>query len=269
MKALNQTRDNFSFARFRAYTLRYLDEHKKTLGLGMGVVAGILVFFAVSISKSEALVLGIPDEYVNRSMFLTLIEGAIFFFCYSLFCAIIGSMAFGSMKTKKRRIASMMVPATKFEKYISMIFIYVILSNLCFFGVAILADLLRASISDTMTAWQAIEYYNKHVGEGMESFTFWPVIWLMVLSTLFSQSVYVLGSSLWPRNSFIITFCVVFVLQMVIVSCFGISDYINALDELPSYGLLMTAGIAATLAVYALAWWRFSKTQLVQRFMMS
>lgn len=268
MNALNQTRDSFSFARFWAFTMRYLDEHKKTLGLGAGVIAGIVFFFAIWIGTSEFFKQAEVGGSIDRQMFVVVIEMMILYGIFGLYSTIMGSLTFSSMKSKKLRISAMMVPAAKSEKYWTYILIYDILATLFYMAIVILADYTRSVISGDYSVWEAISFYNQQTVLNTPLISTWQIIAAMILVALFSQAMYVFGSSLWPRNSFIITFCVIFVLQMVFVFLFDARSVIEYIDS-PSYAAYMIGTSAAIIALYALAWWRFNKTQLVQRFMMN
>lgn len=273
MKALNQTRNSFSPARFWAYTLRYLDEHKKTLGLGAGVVAGILFFFAIWIGTSELFENEVTTP-IDRQMFMVVFEMMIFYGIFGLYSTIMGSMTFNSMKSKKLRISAMMVPAAQSEKYWSMVLIYDILGNLYYLAVVILADFARAAVSHSMNVWDSISFYSQFdsIGGFRElagaPISVWQVIFAMILFAFLTQAVYVLGSSLWPRNSFIITFCVIFALQMVYALAFDLDTIMHHIDS-PSYSAYMLGTMALIAIFYGLAWWRFKSTQLIQLFMKS
>lgn len=126
----------------------------------------------------------------------------IFRFCGSVFCALGASLFMENMTTNSQRLSTIMVPASALEKFMSRWMICVLGVTIAFLLCYALADMVRVSF------WSY--YYNdvpglRYVGpfEIQKQAEHWYYLWGSFAAC---QSIFVLGSTVWPKNSFLKTF---------------------------------------------------------------
>ncbi|MDE7421917.1 MAG: hypothetical protein K2N35_17145, partial [Muribaculaceae bacterium] len=116
---------------------------------------------------------------------------------------VFGSLTFSNLSSKKNRISTFMIPASMAEKFILRFLIY--------FGVGILTlmigFLLGVGISQLAYGGGAatLNEFDKFFGIDFSG----TIISAFILSTLLGYSLYALGSSLWPKLSWIKTWVVI------------------------------------------------------------
>ena len=268
--------DKFSWSRVWFLIRRYFNENFRSLSMTLGVMFGIMLFFGITINKT----IGDFDHFDGAGAVLWLLLFAIISFSFT----IVGSQTFSSMSTKPKRIVAMMVPASKGEKFVSMLLIYNVIAPVMIVISAIMVDLLTSLM---FLHEPFFIKYLSNIGEffqyirvedyGMEIFL--GIVAFIGGSMLCSIATYTLGSALWPKKSFIKTFCVLFAVQ--VFTPFFIPGnltikFIHWLQEVEwenvNYHLMAWGGIALIYLfaafLYWLAWRRYRSTQLVQKFMM-
>lgn len=202
------------------------------------------------------------------------------FFIFSIGMTIYGSLTFVSMNSKNGRISTLMMPASMLEKF-AIRFLEYAIGGLLVMGIGYALGLL-------------IEYITFARGDifvpqnnDMITITKNPWHEIFVVSTIFGLAImfcnafYALGSSIWPRSSWIKTWVCQQVLGVLFLfaGAFGlfkvVSNWINWLDKFDSASISENAifwayvviFIALIAGCWALAWWKFRNTQIVQRFM--
>lgn len=274
--------NSFSWARVRLLIRRYLNENSRQLWMAVGVVFGVMFLLALLFNS-----LDMNDSAFGVVIWLTL------FFIGGLAVEVSASLTFSSMSTKPRRIVAMMVPASKAEKFVSLMLIYNIFDPIAILLSALAADAFSAGLH--LRAPYFFDMFKMMVGifpqiDFSELSGHWgqviEAIALIVLGLasmfFFNQSVYTLGSALWPKKSFIKTFCALYVIQMVlsIFLSIGLLGHDWILDMLSrinfgdvSWHLViwgtMIVWYAIIIAIFWSAWRRYKSTQLVQKFMMN
>lgn len=262
MKQINQSGDGFSLTRFCSLTRRYFVEHRKSLltatlcTLGMLLLLGIL--FGRTFDKIDTTV----DNYEIYS--IGLLQGQVitelmcFYSCFVIFSWIAGSITFSAFGTKTGRINAMMVPAAKSEKFVMLTLIYTVVADCVFIIGVILADFVRSLLQGAPMAW------SLHLLDFEPVTTAIEIITVMGLCILTGQAIYTLGSALWPRRSFIKTFGALFVLQIAAGIFVPMGDLITLVDEI-GFWQLTVAMVIVIIGLYAAAWMRFKRLQVVQR----
>lgn len=128
------------------------------------------------------------------------------------------------MKSKTNRIAMLMTPATMFEKFFSRWLVFTFGFLIVFLIAFKLADWTRVAVytvsypelKDIITSTPL----SHLVGKGQ----FWTVFddcnyFMLGVSTyFFAQSLFVLGSSIWPKNSFVKTFSAIVVVAIIYIA---------------------------------------------------
>lgn len=128
------------------------------------------------------------------------------------------------MKTKTNRIAMLMIPATMFEKFFSRWLVFTFGFLIVFLIAFKLADWTRVTVYmisyPELKGIIASTPLSHLVGKGQ----FWTVFddcnyfMLGVSAYFFAQSLFVLGSSIWPKNSFVKTFSAIVVIAIVYIA---------------------------------------------------
>lgn len=261
------TPDKFNFERFGLATRQYFSYNKKQLLGGMLATLGFLTLIAFAIGNhyEEQYDRCIQNVHYWESpetiyMKTVEIEALAFTCCFFLFTVIAGSLTFSSFNSKKKRITSLMLPMAKSEMFILRILIYTVLANVMFIGCCSAADVLRSILVFGPTIWtsHAIIFSDRFLTSAL------PII---LSSAFFGQALYTLGAAMWPRNSFIITFGVLFAAQLIFIPIIeNITDlFVSIVEFLHIDEILAASLIIFTMAigVYWLAWLRFKRYQII------
>lgn len=267
MNTINQSHDAFSFNRFASLTRLHIIEHRKGLLAGALCAVGVLVLLGIFFSRE-----------VNTRGEVYLFSW-LFYLLFTLFVCISGSLTFSAYKNKNGRIQAMMIPATNTEKYTMHIVVYNLLADIVFVLGFFVADLLRAVMSDSNTLISQI-YYDTPLYYDCKPQTINILICVfiaLILLLLLNQSLYTLGSALWPRQSFVKTFGALFVLQMIFSFTAPLWSVDLVFDGIETFveshnGYLIFASIATGVAIiigliYYATFVRFKRLQVVQRFL--
>lgn len=211
--------------------------------------------------------------------------GYYYFSSFMIFCiglTILGSLTFNSMSTKSGRISTLMMPASMFEKFLLRFVIYFI-GGIILLIIGYLIGL--AEIFITFPDKNAVFIVREIPFSDEEAKRIVMIMGTIVgLPILFSNAFYSLGSALWPRTSWIKTWVVQQILGVVFMftGAFGafslITDFFRWLDALPIdgrslfngdalFGVYIGVFVVLIAGCWALAWWRFRTTQIVQLFM--
>lgn len=128
------------------------------------------------------------------------------------------------MKSKTNRIAMLMTPATMFEKFFSRWLVFTFGFLIVFLIAFKLADWTRVAVYTVsypeLKDIIASTPLSHLVGKGQ----FWTVFddcnyfMLGVSAYFFAQSLFVLGSSIWPKNSFVKTFSAIVVVAIIYIA---------------------------------------------------
>ncbi|MCM1310385.1 MAG: hypothetical protein NC301_05080 [Bacteroides sp.] len=272
--------NSYSTARMWALTKRYAVENRRNIFITLGVMFGIIFLMSLLFTKT------CPHDYDWRDSERGAILWIIYAFIAGLVVQITGSLTFSSMSTKSKRISNMMLPAKQSEKFISQCLLYVIGGNIALILSLILADTLSSVIFGFVPGW----YYLPQNLDISDLITDLPYglnilfvaifggMWLF----LFGQAIYVLGSTLWPKKSFLKTYIALFALQIIVPILMPwnlIGDGFNVFahwfegKEFTSLqGWLMVWAIiiflyALIVGVYHLAWQRYRRLEIVKRFL--
>ena len=267
----------FSFPRFANYFKKVLVEDRKRLLQRIITVFGLLVVFSAIISDScyqhymEALKIGIVRSEIDPA-----IDGLMPLFVFGLFigCALSASFIMEPMSSKTSRIYALMLPATSFEKYFVRWFIYTIGYLVVYYLLFLLVDIMRVCVFSVIYPEIDIITFINPYAEIVALRDEVPLGFVVSLYLLL-QSIFVLGSSLWPKYAFLKTFTAYTILGMAFSAFFaGIMNLFNRpgnsyiMPELSddTLFLIATCGI---LLVALLFWWlaykRFKEMEVVNR----
>lgn len=204
------------------------------------------------------------------SMYLAL---SMWLLCIGL--TVFGSLTFSNLSSKRKRISSLMVPASRSEKFLLRVLIYFI------GGTILLVIGLFVGLAVCQIAFGGGSASLNSVFEFLDSEFSGCLTIALILLALFGNSLYALGSSLWPKLSWIKTWVIVMVIQWALTALLMIlaAAHINwdaffslffTLDKDNIWILIWSGiGILAILNIlcWGFAWLRFKNTQIIQRFM--
>lgn len=211
-------------------------------------------------------------------MFLLLV------FVWSLwgFGCLSASFTMEKMKSKASRLSVLMTPATPFEKYFSRWLISTVVYLVVFLIAYKLADYTRVLIFSitypdnvSITPVDLLHIVGKRDHYVLVEDN-WAIV-ALIASYLFTQSCFVLGSSIWPKNSFLKTFAAGVIITIVYASLTGIiikSFLINNMrnpfeTEFVSrdagFGLMTAIFILFALLNWVLAYFRFKESEIINR----
>ena len=267
----------FSFPRFANYFKKVLVEDRKRLLQRIITVFGLLVVFGAIISDScyqhymEALKIGIVRSEIDPA-----IDGLMPLFVFGLFigCALSASFIMEPMSSKTSRIYALMLPATSFEKYFVRWFIYTIGYLVVYYLLFLLVDVMRVCVFSVVYPEIDIITFLNPYAEIVALRDDAPLGFIVSLYLLL-QSIFVLGSSLWPKYAFLKTFTAYTILGMAFSAFFaglmnlfdrpGNSYIMPELSE-DTLFLIATCGVMmVTLFFWWLAYKRFKEMEVVNR----
>ena len=265
----------FDWKRFVAALRKEVVENWRTLLFSVIAIYGVMAIFMIL----GNLITG--DETAASVVMLRYV------FVYMVFGfagIIIASLAFRGLKTKTGRIELLTSPSSTLEKFLVNATIYVLGFIVVFPICAQLADLTRIAV---LWPWSAgenvpgpINYLNM-----LHQFAFhqefWPQsakAWFEVclwIGMLASPGLYLLGSVIWPRLSFLKTFAAIYAIETIvgIVVMIGISVFSDmqtvalwVAEHMGGKGLMMGFAIFAAvqlLVYWALAWWLWKRKDVI------
>lgn len=267
--------DSFSIARLWRMIILTITENRHSILLQLGVMIGITAVIVAFYTVADN-----PDRYVRQAQQALSSDTDLLWsdlwglYCLTLtgFSCISASFTAGFMSSKEKRLNTLMIPATIAEKFLARWIIYTLSVYVLFTLTYICIDYLRVLILNYIYAdvnhtpilplVQSIpHYYNKY-----SDFNPFHVIPPIIFAV---QSFFVLGSTIWPKNSFIKTFviggaatlCVIFItVAYAHELTFGYFD----LNEHTSPTLFVNL-IAAFTYLYTtiLAYFRFRSSEII------
>ena len=208
-------------------------------------------------------------------------------FIWSLwgFGCLSASFTMEKMKTKTSRTSMLMVPATPFAKFFSRWFVFTVVFLVIFLISYKLADYTRFIIYSLAYPEEKdfiIPVDLSHlVGERKTYYTLCRTglqFGALLSAYFFVQSLFVLGSSIWPKNSFLKTFAsgtviaIVYFLLAVFMSKMFLENgnyysenVFTGMSEDTAMSIMIVVGIFFTLMNWTLAYLRFKESEIVNR----
>ena len=208
-------------------------------------------------------------------------------FIWSLwgFGCLSASFTMEKMKTKTSRTSMLMVQATPFEKFFSRWFVFTVVFLVIFLISYKLADYTRFIIYSLAYPEEKdfiIPVDLSHlVGERKTYYTLCRTglqFGALLSAYFFVQSLFVLGSSIWPKNSFLKTFAsgtviaIVYFLLAVFMSKMFLENgnyysenVFTGMSEDTAMSIMIVVGIFFTLMNWTLAYLRFKESEIVNR----
>lgn len=272
---MNPNYDKFSLKRMWAVTTHYCVANGRKLLVSSFVIFAMTFLISLLITKMTG-----NDDGLDSAARAAML-GIMYLFIIGLGSTIIGSLTFSSYSSKPKRISAMMLPAKKSEKFLSMLIVYIVFGNIVLFGSIFLSEWITASMYGLTSAFEQIQVPFRYTPEEIKSFV--PLIyWAAVCYVLIPQAIYVLGSALWPRLSFLKTAIAMSVIQLVftIIMPFSlmnswINPFIDFMREhfdspesaYNSCCFILVCAYLLLAGIYVLAWLRFRNLAVAKRFL--
>lgn len=264
----------FSFSRFGKLVRKEMQENWKLYALRFLVMYAVMTIVLVwnSYTDYSSFTMISKTDDLNVHIF-TLV---IWMWSWYIFTCLGVSFAFGSMKSKAGRITMLMNPATAFEKFFFRWLIYVLILPILIFFSIWLADYTRVVISSVIykdLPFIETTNFKWFIDQGDGGYSLcnnWENGSLLILAVMFVQSLFFLGSIIWPKNSFIKSLTcflvIVFLFYAVIMVTLRFSEnstfhYLTLF--LSNWGHLLF--LALSLLNWTLVYFRLKESEVIHR----
>jgi len=208
---MNSKSDIFSFKRMCDYMGKYVNEHWHTLLLRSALMIGVMVLGGVLMALCNQYVYSDARlDYLNKyfedadPVWVGMI-GMLILFLY-VFSVISASMTFSGLGSKEKRLGEIMFPASTAEKALTRWLIYVPGFLLLFIAGIFLSDWARLAVTQAVAD-------NPQFAHTLRLSCLYDTVDriaadMQVALTLFVgfQALFMAGSILWHKNSFVKTF---------------------------------------------------------------
>lgn len=200
-----------------------------------------------------------------------------------VFGCLSASFTMEKMKTKTSRTSTLMTPATPFEKYFSRWFVFTVVFLVVFLITYKLADYTRVivySLTYPEKDFIAPVDLSHLVGKGKGYYTLCRTgleFGALIAGYFFVQSLFILGSTIWPKNSFLKTFAsgTIIVIVYFLVGALMTKILLNnnlyysfpgsEISNENMMVLLIVAFTFFTLFNWTLAYFRFKESEIINR----
>lgn len=276
---------SFSLARFKSLAKADFSLNKDFyLKLAISIIgcyiAGAILISIYAVPEINEIKhrLDIPEDLIFRQISrlrdsMLVIYLAFGVWMISIGLSVFGSLTFNNMSTRKKRISAIMMPASTFEKFsfrMSISFIG---------GLIVLIVGLMSGLGILQICFHGGSGFTETVSDLFESASNTYLTISIALAIFLGWSVYALGSSIWPKLSWLKTWIVLMAFEWLIgiasISLLfsNIHFLVNFPAWLDSVDLLLWIGISLEICLIGVCsfftWKRFRNMQIVQRFMMN
>ena len=276
MNTVNQT---FNWSRFTAALRKEVVENKRMLLFTVICIYGLLTLIMIL----GNLVAGMSGEGIDEvfaDKMPQIFVGSILTFvvCVS------ASMAFKNLTTKPGRAAYLTSPSSTLEKFLLNILIYIVGTVVAYFICAQLADLTRIAALwffrgenfivpgpiNFLTSLTDVATTVEHPEIGMQGLG-----WTVILGLIANAGLYLLGSVIWPRLSFLKTFAAIYAIEfglfILIAPFFAIFGDMQSFS-LWFYDFIMNGKFSLSMIIvvcvqivlyFGLAWYLFKRKDVI------
>ncbi|MDE6322605.1 MAG: hypothetical protein K2L46_07195 [Paramuribaculum sp.] len=272
---MKKNTDTFELKRFGETVRKYAGEHWRSLAMKAGVMTGIFIIATIFIVVNTRNYFEAVNSYYSfygedpsLDIFWFLLQAAF------ILCGVISaSMTFGDLSTKETRLNELTVPAAQSEKFLTRWLFYVPGFVVVFTVAAAVSEMLRFGLlSAVVECPEKVRLLNPAYmmtdSDGIST-----ECQLTVLSFLCLQSLFMLGSIVWHKASFVKTFLA---LGLIASAYFFIGYFTVVLLDLspesrfplPKNAMLIVAYCLTAFIVvfcYAVAWIRYKEMEIINR----
>lgn len=269
--------DTFSIKRLFLLLKKDIQENWKKYLIHIATVYGALVV-VLSFNSIPNVTYEGSAEYENKNLITFTI------FIFFVMGTVFASTMMEPMNNKAKRISFLMNPSSASEKFLSRWLIVTIAYIIVFLLIIIPADATRVFICTLRYPGIDIPFidFSKLVGESesWNEYAFHPKMFMIIIPLFcLLQSVFVLGSTFWQRNTFIKTFSAgliisatyLFICYKLITALFdnGMSDFarLTSLDKGEEDSFIITSVMFILFALinWVLAFFRFKESEIIKR----
>lgn len=263
--------NSFKITRVATLLRKEFYENRKSLILRAVLIIGSMIIINLLIStihNNVYLENSTPGKDPAQSGIITFYVIAAYFAS-----ALSASFLFENMATKAQRLSTLMLPASNAEKFASRFIIYIAGFFLLFAASCAVAEIFRIAVFSCVypdsTCLLPVTHLDFPSRYGSQ---FWKAIGAFVGIFIFLQSLFALGSILWPKNSFIKTFGALWVLQMLFsltMSFFSVLLFDSDSHYVPDNDILVIIMYAflylGTIANWIIVYLRFKESEIIHR----
>ena len=239
----------------------------------IGVVGAIVAFTAYNHRYFYTYL----DHYGNELDYMIPSEIGIFSIAIMIIGAMCGANMFNTLKNKTSRISYLTRPASDMEKYASRFTIFIVLFPIIMLMGLEAIDILRNILTRLLVTDLVPGRVQFLTPSDLHD---WQVVVVFASAYFSTQSLFALGSTIWPKRAAVYTFLSLVVLTIamsiwgaVLTDIFFSSDktygWDNTYDK-ETVGNFWTAAFAAfsfltCLINYTVAYFRFKEIEIIQR----
>lgn len=264
----------FSFSRFGKLCHKEILENWKLYTLRTLMMYGVLAIALIWVGCSEYKSYNPLYSFDELNVHVTTL--VIWMWAWWGFVCLGTSLAFESMKPKPRRITNLMLPASTFEKFFLHWLIYVLILPLLIYFFMILADYTRILIcSMVYSEIPSIEptQFKYFVDQGDGGYSLchnWSQGILLISLNLYVQSLFLLGSIFWSKNTFLKTLISLVVIGfvyywsgVVAIHVFADNDIVNLNSFIFKWGHILFPIL--TIINWTLTYFRLKESEVIHR----
>ncbi len=265
----------FSWSRAKHLIKKNIRENWKSYGLRV-----LVMYSAMAIAMIWNGILIYKNTYISSSTIepsASFMSG-LFIWLLFIFGTLGASFIMEELKTKTGKISLLMTPATSFEKWFIKWFIYTILFLIVFTTLFIWSDSTKVLICKIIfPANHNIAMFNFNNIVDIDSdnlrtfFNTWYELGMIISGYLFTQSLFILGGTIWPKGAFIKTSAaitaIISIALVVIYYTFKDSTSINEINADENIMSLFFIIIMSALAIFnwVISYFRFKETEIINR----
>lgn len=263
METISQT---FDFGRFGKCLMRELKLNGKAWLLRMLLMFGVTTILLIIATHPHNIS---PEAYGALQSYGSSLIARL---CAYVFCGLGASLFMENMTSNGLRLNSIMSPASQLEKFATRFVICIVFVTLAYLLSYMLADVVRVMYVRTQYGNLPDLHlfgWNSVMSMAESKWFFWSYFFAM-------QMTFVLGSTVWPKNSFLKTFgsVVVFIIIFEFIA-FDMNSYLGPHgSRVISYNACML--LKYWIVNYALLIWsafclitsyyRFKESEIINRF---
>lgn len=273
----------FSMSRFVGLCRKEMVESWRANVLRMVMMYGIMAVAFVWNGYFQYLN---PEGLINRGVIndpIWMFELIVFLWAIIIMGLLSASFIMERMKSKTNRISVLMTPATMFEKFFSRWLVFTFGYLIVFLIAFKLADWTRVAVYlisypelKGIISSTPLSHLVGDIKDSWTAFQSCDGFMLAVSVYFFAQSIFVLGSSIWPKNAFVKTFSAIVVIA-IIYTTVGASLTKMLYEGTGRHGINQTISDEAMMTIttviffalalfnWVVAYFRFKESEIINR----